>query len=78
MPAGSRPRTMGQDPAFLTAIIVVFIVVAGLVAIAALIINAVVKVKLAKYHSLSAGSRPPTAPPEPEDRIWPPPPAPPP
>ena len=50
----------------------VLIVVLGLVAISALIINAVVKVKLAKYSSIQQSSQPITK----QDGVWPPPPLP--
>ncbi len=49
-------------------LLAVLIVVAGLVAIAALIINAVVKVKLAKHSNLHQGDQPTTR----QDGVWPP------
>lgn len=52
----------------LFALLVVVVVVAGLVAIAALIINAVVKVNLAKYNSIQQGSQPAVK----QDGVWPP------
>ena len=52
----------------LFALLVVMVVVAGLVAIAALIINAVIKVKLAKYNSIQQGSQSATK----QDGVWPP------
>ena len=54
----------------LFALLVVVVVVAGLVAIAALIINAVVKVKLAKYSSIQQSNQSAAK----QDGVWPPPP----
>lgn len=55
----------------LLALIIVLIVVAGIVIIAAMVINAVVKVKLAKYDSLRPDEKPQKA----QEGVWPPPPS---
>ena len=52
----------------LFALLVVVIVVAGLVAVAALIISAVVKVKLAKYSSIQQSNQSAAK----QDGVWPP------
>ena len=56
---------------FIEQIIPLIIIVAGFVTIVSLIINAIVKVKIAKYSSLQSGTKPSDK----KESIWPPPPS---